>query len=220
MANQEMFASARRAMVDSQLRPFHVVDERIIAAMLEIPREAFVPAGRKAVAYMDEDIAVAPGRWLMEPLAMARLIQAADVQPTDVVLEIGTGTGYGAAILSRLASTVVALDADADMVQAATANLATVGAHNAAVFAGPHAAGLPAQAPFNVIVVTGLVAQVPDALPQQLVDGGVLLAVLDRGGVGEAVLYRRVGDLIDARPLFNAQPRVLPGFDLPPKFVF
>jgi len=135
------YSTARLNMVESQVRPNRVTDQRIIDAMADIPREVFVPKRLQAVAYIDEDIEIAPGRFIMEPMVLARMLQTADIGSDDVVLEIGCGTGYGTAVLSRLAGTVVSLESDEALAAEATATLSTVGADNAIVVTGSLAEG-------------------------------------------------------------------------------
>src|SRR5690606_26313879 len=142
-------------MVESQVRPNRVTDPRIVMAMLELPRENFVPKPLRGIAYVDEDVHIGGGRYLMEPMVLARLIQAAQIGPDDVVLEIGTGSGYGAAVLSRLASTVVALESDPELAKMATRSLGELSIDNVAVVEGPLTKGYPAQAPYNAIVFSG-----------------------------------------------------------------
>jgi protein-L-isoaspartate(D-aspartate) O-methyltransferase len=216
------FEAARRHMVESQLMPNKVNEPTVLAAVAGVPRELFVPQALRGVAYMDEDIDIAPGRFLMEPMVFARLLQEAAIDRADLVLDVGCGSGYSTAVLAKLASTVVGLESDASLAQQATAALARLGIDNAAVVQGALEAGLPAQGPFDVILVEGAMGQVPDALTAQLADGGRLLGVVNSGGpVGHAVLLRKVGGLIARRVLFDAGIRRLPGFEAPkPGFVF
>ena len=220
MSNLDIFSAARRHMVDSQLRPNKVNDDRILAAMGTIPRELFVPALYRDVAYMDEDIAVAPGRYLTEPLVLARLAQAAEITGTDKVLIVGAATGYSAAILARLAGSVIALDVDAALVATAKANLLAVGAGNVSVVSGAMEFGAADNGPYDVILVDGAIEEVPDVLQRQLVNHGRLLTVVTSQRVGDAVIVRRTGDLFARRGLFNAQVRPLPGFARAVGFVF
>ena len=215
------FAVARYNMVESQLRPNKVTDQRVVDAMMSVPREAFVPAASRGVAYVDDALAVAKGRYLMEPMVFARMLQAAEVQPGDVVLDIGCGTGYSCAIIAQLAATVVGIEADPDLAAKAGNALADVGVDNAVVIAGPHNVGYPDQAPYDVIFVNGAVAEAPSALLEQLADGGRLVTVV-RGedGVGVARLFRRISGAVSSRALFETLPAVLPGFEAKPVFRF
>lgn len=215
------YAAARLNMVEGQIRPNKVTDHRLVEAMLDIPREVFVPKAARGIAYVDEDIAVGNGRYLMEPMVFARMLQEVGVDETDVVLDIGCGTGYSTAVLARLATTVVGIESDAALAQRATEALAEVGAVNAVVTTAPLTEGNPAQAPYDVIVIEGLVAEVPEAITAQLADGGRLIAaVMGDRGVGEVKLYQRIGGIVSGRVLFEAHPRPLPGFEPKPKFVF
>ena len=215
------FAAARANMVECQVRPNKVTDSRLLAAMASVPRERFVPEGLVGHAYVDDDIAVAPGRYLMEPMVLARLLQAAAIEPGDVVLDIGCATGYSTAILARLAATVVALESDEALAETAIELLTGLDADNSAVVVGEHAAGYAAQAPYDVIVLEGAVEQVPEALGEQLVEGGRLVAVVTGGGrVGKATLMLRVRGALSGRVLFDAAVSPLPGFAVERGFVF
>ncbi len=214
------FAAARKQMVDSQLLPNKVTDASLIEAMGAVPREAFLPQALRGVAYVDEDMPVAPGRYVMEPMVFARLLQEAEVRKTDAVLDVGCATGYSAAVLARMASVVVAVEENPELVQQATANLAQAGADNAAVVAGPLTQGYPAQAPYDVIVLEGAVEEVPASLLDQLAEGGRLVAVIAGRGIGKATLYSRTGGIIGHRQLFDAGVPLLPGFVREAGFVF
>lgn len=215
------YAAARLNMVEGQIRPNKVTDPRLVEAMLDIPREVFVPKAARGVAYVDKDIAIGNGRYMLEPMVFARMLQEVGVDETDVVLDIGCGSGYSTAVLARLAATVVGVESDAELAQRATEALAQSGAANATVVTGPLPEGNPAQAPYDVIVIEGLVAEVPAAITGQLAEGGRLIAaVMGDRGVGEVKLYQRLGGLVSGRVLFEAQPRLLPGFEPKPKFVF
>lgn len=214
------FAAARRHMVASQLLPNQVTDARVIAAMGAVPRERFVPAAYRGVAYVDEDIAVAPGRYLMEPMVLAKLLQATEIQPTDVILDVGCATGYSAAVLARLGNTVVGLECMSDLARQATETLSALGIDNAAVVEGDLAKGLPGQGPFDAILFQGAVEVMPDAILGQLAPSGRLVAVVRERGVGRATLWRRLDDGIARRTLFDAAVPLLPGFARAPQFVF
>jgi protein-L-isoaspartate(D-aspartate) O-methyltransferase len=214
------FSAVRRSMVEGQIRPNRVTDSRVVAAMAEVPRELFVPRALRGVAYVDEDIEIAPGRYLMEPRVFARLIQAAAIAEGDIVLDIGCGRGYSTAVLARLAATVVALESDQDLAAKAGETLAKLEIDNAVVVGGALAEGYPEQGPYDVIFVSGAVDEVPEALTAQLAEGGRLAAVIGRGGAGRATLIVRHQELLARRALFEAAAPLLPGFATEPGFVF
>ena len=222
MASAELFAEARRQMVLTQLRPNKVIDEQLIAAMAGLPREDFVPPAYRGVAYMDEDVAVGPGRYLLEPMVLARLLQEAEIQPTDRALVVGAATGYDMAVLARLAASVAGVESDPALAAQATRSLQSLGLANASVSAGALAGGLPSAGPFNVILLAGAVPDVSDVLLGQLADGGRLIGVQRAAGapIGQAVLVRRVGTLFPRRVLFDAGTPALPGFERQAGFVF
>mgnify|MGYP000858042022 CR=1 FL=1 len=214
-------AAARFHMVEGQIRPNKVTDEHLVQALLDMPRELFVPKSARGIAYVDQTLPVGQGRFLLEPMLFGRLLQEAVIEPTDVVLDVGCATGYSTAILSRLAATVVGIESDSDLVQQATQALAAVGADNALAVEADLPAGYPAQGPYDVIVLNGAVAEVPEALLSQLAPGGRLIGVvLGARGLGEVRLYQRFGDTVSSRALFESQPPVLPGFEPKPVFQF
>jgi protein-L-isoaspartate(D-aspartate) O-methyltransferase len=214
------YAKIRTNMVESQLRPNKVNTPALIDAFLAVPREAFVPPSLKGAAYVDDDVPLGGGRTLLEPMVFARLLQSAAIGPGDVVLEIGCTTGYGAAILARLAKSVIAIDCDPALLRQATANLA--GLRNIVLFEGQLDKGYPERAPYDVIVIGGTVAEIPPALIDQMAEGGRLVTVVETraGQLGEAVLLQRGPDGIVRRRLFEAAAHVLPGFQREPSFAF
>jgi protein-L-isoaspartate(D-aspartate) O-methyltransferase len=212
------FAAARTHMVDGQVRIADVTDLRIISAMQDIARERFVPAGSRELAYVDFDMPVAPGRCLMKPRALAKLIQTADVAGTDRVLDVGSATGYGVAVLARMAAQVIALEEDPDL--ARTARAALSGSRNVEVVENRLAQGWAAAAPYDVIVMEGATEVVPDALLRQLSDGGRLVCVLGGDQAAKAMFYVRSGEDVGGRPVFDAAAGVLPGFAKVPAFSF
>jgi protein-L-isoaspartate(D-aspartate) O-methyltransferase len=214
------FEAARRSMVDSQLRPNKVTDQALLDAMAAIPREQFVPEAFRAAAYVDEDVPLGNGRFLLEPMVLGRLIQTAAPTRSDLVLDVGSATGYGAAVLSRLAATVVGLEIDGAMADRANSALAALGVANAMILQGPLEQGVPRQAPYNVIVIEGLADEVPPMLLGQLADGGRLVAVVRDRGVGRAMLFTRNGEIVSTRVLFDASVSKLPGLQCQPGFVF
>jgi protein-L-isoaspartate(D-aspartate) O-methyltransferase len=218
------FAAARRMMVDGQVRTADVTDRRLLAAMLELPRERFFPEDKATLAYLDLDAAVSevglPVRNLLKPMVLAKLIQAADVIKTDRVLDVGCATGYSTALISRLAGSVVGLEEDPMLAKQANAALADAGLANAKVAVGPLARGYAAEAPYDAIMLQGSVEIVPAALLDQLKDGGRLLCVLGRGPAAKATLYRRIAGELSGRAIFDAAAPPLPGFSKPAAFVF
>ena len=219
------FVDARRTMVDGQLRPLDVTNPELLAAMQDLPRERFVPADKAAIAYVDRDIVVLESagravRSMLKPVVLARLIQAAQVTGTDRVLVVGCATGYSAAVLSRLAGEVVALEEDTTLARKAGDALDGIKARNMTVVTGPLAAGWPASAPYDVIVVDGAMNIAPEALLRQLSEGGRLVGILGSGRAGNGMLYRVDHGEVSATPVFNAAAPALPGFEQHSSFVF
>lgn len=215
------YAIARSNMVEGQLRPNKVTHEVLLDAMRTIPRELFVPKASRGIAYIDEDIAIGQGRYLTEPVVLARLLQEARVQPSDVILDIGCATGYSTAVLARLGSTVVAVDSDAELVDRAGELFDELGIENAVAIEANMAKGYPDQAPYDVILINGSVAAVPSHILDQLGDRGRLVAVeAPRGQMGTARLFQRIGETISNRAVFDAATPLLPGFEAEPSFVF
>ena len=211
------FTERRIKMVDGQIRTVDVTSGPLLDALLGVPREAFIGTADPDLAYIDEDLRVADSpdgpRYLMEPAPLARLIQLADVAATDRVLDVGAGTGYAAAILSRLAASVVALESDPSLAAEAGRNLAAQGSGNVTVVTGPLPEGHSAKAPYNVIFVGGSVEEVPQALLDQLTEDGRLVAVEGRGNAGIARLFLKTTGVATGRRAFNAAIKPLPGFE-------
>jgi protein-L-isoaspartate(D-aspartate) O-methyltransferase len=217
------FAIARRNMVEGQLRPNQIVHAGLLAALAELPRERFLPNDRAAIAYVDEAVPLGGGRYLMEPMVLARLIQMAQPVETDRTLVVGAGPGYGAAVLGRLVRSVVALECDETLAQRARNLLPAVGSTNVSVVTGPLAEGHAAGAPYDVILLEGSVPAIPDKLSRQLAEGGRLVAIVGAampGYPGRAHLGRMTGGIFSSRPVFDAGTPALPGFTIPARFVF
>lgn len=217
------FAKARRAMVDSQLRPNAVTDLDLLEAMGTVPREMFVPEDRCPIAYIDEDIPLGTGpdaRWLLEPMVFARLVQLAEIGPDDIVLDLACGTGYSTAVIARLAGSVVAVDDQPALVEAASENLTALDIGNAAAVVGELTAGKPDEAPFDAIVVNGAVDDVPETLLAQLKQGGRLVAVVRHGAVSTGTVFVMSGGEVASRAVFDAAVPALPGFVRKPEFQF
>jgi protein-L-isoaspartate(D-aspartate) O-methyltransferase len=206
------FATRRMMMVDTQVRPSDVTKFPIIDAMLSIPREAFVPDALIEAAYVGENLALAPGRVLLEPRTLAKMLDALDIQPGEMVLDIGCGLGYSAAVLARLAEAVVAVEEDESMAVQAQRLLSSHGIDNAAVVAGPLAAGAAKHGPYDAITLQGGVEDVPGAILAQLAEGGRIAALVVEGGVGTVRIGRKTGGQVTWRSTFNAAAPILPGF--------
>ncbi|MBL1147763.1 MAG: protein-L-isoaspartate O-methyltransferase [Pseudomonadota bacterium] len=218
----DKFSTARKNMVDCQIRPSKVTNEAVINAFETVPREYFVPSYLQGIAYIDEDIKLGKAGWLMEPVILARLLQAAAIRQDDVVLDIGCGSGYSTAVLAQLAMTVIGVDQDADMIEQADVQLQTMDVCNAALVHGNPRDGYQAQAPFNVILINGSVPGVPGHITDQLAEGGRLVTVL-RGpeyGTGQAVLVTKTKAVITTEYLFDASTYPAPGFEDQAFFTF
>jgi protein-L-isoaspartate(D-aspartate) O-methyltransferase len=214
------YSQQRMNMVDAQVRTNDVTDPRIHAAMREIPRERFVPLSRRALAYADALVEVAPQRYLLDPRTLSKLLQLVEIRTSDTVLDVGCATGYSSAVLARLAKSVVALEQDADLVRVAVETLASVGAANATVTQGQLAAGFKERAPYDVIFVNGGVQEQPPRLIAQLAEGGRLAAILQRGMQGHAELYVKEHGRVGSRADFDASVPLLVGFKKAVGFVF
>jgi protein-L-isoaspartate(D-aspartate) O-methyltransferase len=216
------FALARRNMVDGQLRPNRVNNALLLAAIGELPRERFLPDGLRSVAYADDDVPLDNGRFLMEPMVLARMIQALQPQPDDKALVVASGRGYGAALLSRLVKSVVAVESDATLASSAEQTIKDLGIANIRQTVAKLAGGDPAGAPYNVILIEGSVQEVPRAILDQLAESGRLTTVIAAapGVLGVAQLVVKEGGVTSGRPLFDAGTPALPGFAPPPRFTF
>ena len=217
---------ARENMVHSQVRPSDVTDLRISGGMLNIMREAFVPSSRSSIAYSDEEVLLNTSedychkRYMLEPAHLAKLIQLLKLKSTDVVLEIGCGTGYASAVLSNMCESVIAIDEDATLVETADRVLAQQGFDTIAVVQAPLNAGLPEQGPYDSIFIGGQVEAVPQNLLNQLKDGGRLVAVVGTDKAASAYVYTRNNDRFSAQKSFSASVATLPGFAKDKEFVF
>jgi protein-L-isoaspartate(D-aspartate) O-methyltransferase len=214
------FDALRRTMVDGQVRPNDVADTRIHAAMMAVPRERFVPGPKRALAYADAPVEVAPKRYILAPMTFAKLVQLAEIKSTDRILDVGCATGYSSAVLARLGKEVVALEQDADMVRIASEVLPSVGASNTAVVQGGLVEGVKGQGPFDVIVINGAVESVPDTLLAQLAEGGRLVTVIQENAAGRATLFVKENSRVGRRPSFDAGVPMLAGFKKAVGFVF
>lgn len=213
--------NARHHMVLSQVRPNDVTDLRIQLAMEEVPREIFVPAELRDQVYVEREVDYAPGRWLLRARDFAKLVNVADIRPSDIVLNAVCGSGYSTAILARLAEMVVSIEGDEDMAAKAQENLNTLGFSNAAVLTADPSAGAPKQGPFDVIFIGGAIEKRPEALLAQLKDGGRLATIVRENGVSRGGVYVRSGDSFSFAPDFDAATSaVLDMFKKEKAFVF
>lgn len=217
-------ATQRLNMVESQIRPSDVVDRRIPAAMLAMPREKFVPAASQPVAYRDDLIRIGEpgkaGRFLLAPRVLAKLIQHLEIEDGDLVLDIGCATGYSTALLAQLAQTVVGLECDATLAEQAGATIREADIDNAVVVSGALEAGHAVEGPYDAILLNGAVHDIPAELLDQLKDGGRLVAIQIDDGWGRAKQWRRLNDAFSAIWLFDAAAPVLPGFEHEEEFTF
>ena len=212
---------ARTNMIDSQLRTNKVADERVLDAFARVRRELFVLEPQRAIAYVDDDLPLGGGRWLMQPMVAARLIQAAEINRTDTVLILGAGCGYEAAVAAMLARTIIALEEDAGLARRAHAALVEHGIAAVNVVEGPLREGHRPRAPYDVILLGGAIAELPPEIGAQLAEGGRLLAVVRAGNdLGRATLFTRTGGVLARRIIFDAATPVLPAFAGKPTFVF
>lgn len=220
----ERYAELRRAMVDSQVRTTDVTQLRLLDALLSVPREHFVPAAMKAFAYIDDDILVADDphpRYLMEASPFAKLLQLLDIGEDDLVLDIGCGTGYSSAVISRMAGAVIALEEDEQLAEMATNTLVEHGFDSVAVVTGALNEGFSGEGPYDVIVLNGAVDFVPQALLDQLKPGGRLGAIVGSGLAAQAILHVRDNEgVVSSRRAFNINAKPLPGFAKAAEFVF
>lgn len=215
------YAAARLNMVEGQLRTNRITDPALMGAFLAVPRERFVPAAFKGAAYVDEDIPLGHGRYLMEPLVLARLIQLADLARDERALFVGAGSGYGAAVLAQIAASVVALESRPELAEMARRACGELGYDNVSVIEGPLEKGHGGGAPYHAILFGGAVADAPAALARQLAEGGRMVAVLKPdAAVGKATLMRRAGTVLSRRAAFDAATPMLPDFAPEPSFVF
>lgn len=206
------FSARRVMMVDTQVRPSDVTKYPIIEAMLSVPREDFVPAGLREVAYAGEHVALASGRVVLDARTLAKMLDALDIRADEMVLDLGCGLGYSTAVIARMAEAVVAVEEDEALAAEASRALAAQGADNAAVVTGPLAAGAAKHGPYDVITLQGGVAVLPEAILAQLKDGGRIAAVFMDGALGTAKIGYKEGGRVTWRFAFNATAPVLPGF--------
>ena len=220
--HNSLFATARKTMVDCQLRPSKVTDQFILDAFLTIPREDFVGKQQRALAYVDEDLQLSGGRCLMEPMVLARLLQALEIRPDDSVLIVGAGCGYGTAVAAKLAGSVIAIETRANLVDKAQDVLVSIGIDNAAIVKSRLFDGYPEEAPYDRILIEGGVETVPDSLLKQLTPKGRLAAIYRKPDhpVGVASVWTRSGKEFTRTPLFDARVPNLDEFNAKVEFSF
>lgn len=212
------YTARRRVMVDTQVRPSDVTKFPIIDAMLTVPRERFVPVAAREMAYMGEHLDLEGGRVVLDPRVLAKMLDSLNIQPDEMVLDLGCGLGYGAAVMSRLAEAVVAVEEDEALARDAEAELAANDADNVAVIAAPLTEGAPKHGPYDVILIEGGVQELPETIPAQLKSGGRIGVLFMNDTLGTFRLGLKLGDAISWRDMFDATAPVLPGFARAPAF--
>ncbi|MFQ3183639.1 MAG: protein-L-isoaspartate(D-aspartate) O-methyltransferase [Alteromonas macleodii] len=214
------YQNRRTTMVDTQVRPSDVTKFPIIDAFLNIPREDYVPDAKREAAYIGENIDIGAVRVLLEARTLAKMLEAVDVQPSDVVLDLGCGLGYSTAILAQLADFVVAVEDELGMAQEAQQNLSDHGVDNAAVFEGALSDGASKSGPYDVIILQGAVEHIPENLILQIKDGGRIVAIFSEGALGVVRIGRKIEGAMNWRMSFNAGASVLDGFSKEAEFMF
>jgi len=214
------FSAARDHMVESQIRTSDVTDLEVLAAFRHVARENFVPKSQRALAYGDAHVDLGDGRTMIRPRDFAKMVQAAEILPTDVVLDIACGRGYSSAVLAQLGETIVGLEDKDEAVERATAQLVEADVANAAIVKGDLKVGASEHGPFNVIFVNGAVAEVPKTWFDQLANNGRLVCLIQNGPIGRVCVYTKAGDAVGERIIFDASAPLLPGFAATPEFVF
>lgn len=207
-------------MVDTQVRPSDVTKFPIIDALLSVPREDYVPDAQREAAYIGENIEIGAGRVLLEPRTLGKMLEAADVQPSDVVLDLGCGFGYSTAVLAQLSDFVVAVEDAPGRAEEAQQALSDHGVDNAAVFEGALSEGAAKNGPYDVIMLQGAAEQIPDALLDQLKEDGRIVAIFAEGALGVVRVGRKIDGTVNWRMAFNAGAPVLDGFEKEAAFSF
>lgn len=215
------YAAARQAMVDRQIRPSDVTSYAIISALLDVPREVFLPDALKPLAYFGDHLILGEGRVVLDPWSFSKLMEAVELKRDDLVLDLGCGYGYSAAVIARLAEAVVAVEEDEAMAQAAEEALGQLGVDNAIVHHGPLRAGAPAHGPYDVVLVEGGVGEFPEAIADQVKIGGRIGAIFSAGPFfGQGRLGLRTEEGVTWRRVFDSTAPVLPGFEQVKTFEF
>lgn len=206
------FAARRRMMVDTQVRPSDVTKFPIIEAMLTVPREIFVPVAQREAAYADEILTLGDGRVMLDPRTLAKMLDALDIGGDELVLNIGCGLGYSAAVVAQLAQAVIALEEDESFAQDAQELLSDWGADNAIVHVGPLAEGAAEHGPYDAILIQGGVEEMPRSITEQVKDGGRICCIFMDGALGTVRIGHKSGEAVSWRYAFNAAAPILPGF--------
>lgn len=217
----DVFDEARKRMVDSQIRPNRVTDPRILSAMRRLPRERFLPPHLRALAYADEDVPLGNGRFMMEPMVLARMLQAATLQDNERVLVVGAGTGYGCAVLEACGCRVTALEEDAAL-RALAGPVLAAEAPSVTLVAGPLAAGWPASAPYDLVLIEGAVPEIPLALTNQIHQetGRIITALCQPNQTTQAVQAEATLSGIGLAVLFDCGTPPIPSLRKAPSFAF
>jgi protein-L-isoaspartate(D-aspartate) O-methyltransferase len=212
---------ARVNMVESQIRPNRIYDTGVLTALLNVPREAFLPDLLRPVAYTDEALKIAPGRYMTQPLVLARLLEVAAIEPAHTVMVVGAGNGYSSAVVAAIARKVIAVEDHHELRQMAESTVGRLGIGNISFRANRLADGCADEAPYDAIVIDGAVAEIPHALMDQLADKGRLVAILARpGDAPRGFLVERLGSAFSSRIVFDGAAPILPGFEAKPEFAF
>ena len=212
------FARRRTTMVDTQVRPSDVTKFPIIEAMLSVPREMFVPEDRREAAYAGENVSLGDGRVVLDPRTLAKILDAADIQPDEMVLDIGPGLGYSSALAARMAEAVVAVEENPDLAAEAERALGEASADNVAVVEGALAEGAAKHGPYDVILLQGAVESIPEGLLDQLKDRGRIVAIFAEGALGVVRIGLKSDGRVTWRFVFNATAPLLPGFEAAKEF--
>ena len=220
--NNQSFTKARKIMLESQIRPNKVIDEMVLSAFAKIPREIFVHKSMQDIAYIDEDLPLSNGRYLMEPMVLARLIQSLELNASDNVMIIGIGTGYSVAIISQIVTSVIGIESRATLIQKAENNLTELDITNAVLFKERLQDGFSREAPYNAILIDGGISFIPESILDQLTNNGKLVSIYRPNieTAGEASIWMRSGTKFSRKCLFNAQVPTLEEFRAKPEFIF
>ena len=206
------YQTRRKTMVDTQIRPSDVTKFPIIEAFLSVPREKFVPDGKREAAYIGENFKISQSRVILEPRTLAKLLDALDIRNDELVLDIGPGLGYSSAVISPMAEVVIAVEDDSSMANEAEEILTEVGVDNVVIQIGKLEDGAPEHGPYDVIILQGGVEKIPSSILKQLKNGGRVGAIFVEEGLGTAKIGFKLNDKINWRYSFNAAAPVLPGF--------